>query len=57
MAKIRVVHESHPEPYWVPEHWLTHPTLGAGLTPADVPRKPAEPPAEQPAVEANTEQE
>lgn len=34
MSKVFVTHESAPnKAYQVPEHWLSHPKLGAGLTP------------------------
>ena len=33
MKQVFVTHESAPgEAYAVPEHWLSHPKLGAGLT-------------------------
>lgn len=33
MSKVFVTHESAPgKAYLVPEHWLSHPKLGAGLT-------------------------
>lgn len=57
MSFVRVTHESRPgREYRVPEHWLKHPTLSKGLSPAGKRSTRRQQGAEKPASEATTKE-